>query len=163
MIQQMGRQPRVAKGPHAVVNDARVPEPRRHLPLDRPARRWIRRPPLDRPARRWTHPRWCLHGGVGKEGACHELARLGWAFVVLAPGTATVAALARGVPPSWIENISGAEAWALLKAAEGRSQGRQIGCVAAKPCTRELRGPPTADVCTPEGFGCYDLTSTTLA
>ena len=42
--------------------------------------------------------------------------RLGWAFIgVNASGH--IIAIARGVPPSWITNIPGAEAWALLQAA----------------------------------------------
>ena len=42
--------------------------------------------------------------------------RLGWAFVVLNPHNHVVA-VARGVPPCYVEDIPGAEAWALLQAA----------------------------------------------
>ena len=43
--------------------------------------------------------------------------RCGWAFVVICPETGEVIASAMGVPPPWITDIGGAEAWAMLQAA----------------------------------------------
>ena len=46
-----------------------------------------------------------------------ELMRCGWAFVVTCFATGKVIASAMGVPPAWIADIGGAEAWAILQAA----------------------------------------------
>ena len=43
--------------------------------------------------------------------------RCGWAFVVICFETGEVIASAMGVPPSWIAEIGGAEACAMLQAA----------------------------------------------
>ena len=43
--------------------------------------------------------------------------RCGWAFVVICFDTGNVVASAMGVPPPWITDIGGAEAWAMLQAA----------------------------------------------
>ena len=48
--------------------------------------------------------------------------RLGWAFVALDSHGCEIAA-ASGVPPPWINSISGAEAWALLMAARAAAPG----------------------------------------
>ena len=50
------------------------------------------------------------------DGPVVELGRCGWSFVVLNDqGQATAAAY--GVPPPWIEDIGGSEAWAVLQVA----------------------------------------------
>ena len=49
-------------------------------------------------------------------------ARLGWAFVAV-DGSGNTVAAASGVPPPWIDSITGAEAWALLMAARSASHG----------------------------------------
>lgn len=46
-----------------------------------------------------------------------EFTRIGWAFVTLNADLAITAA-AHGIPPPKIEDIGGAEAWALLQAAK---------------------------------------------
>ena len=48
--------------------------------------------------------------------------RLGWAFVAVDQSGNHIAA-ASGIPPSWIDSISGAEAWALLMAARAAAPG----------------------------------------
>ena len=44
------------------------------------------------------------------------LARCGWSFVAL-DEQGNVTAIARGVPPQWIDDIHGAEVWAMVQAA----------------------------------------------
>ena len=51
-----------------------------------------------------------------------ELARLGWAFVAL-DAEDKIAAIARGIPPKWIHDIPGAEAWALCQAGSAAEPG----------------------------------------
>ena len=48
------------------------------------------------------------------DGPIPELARGGWAFVVLNDDGVIVAS-AYGVPPPWIKDIGGAEAWGVLQ------------------------------------------------
>ena len=48
------------------------------------------------------------------DGIVPELAHTGWACVVLGED-GTVVAAAYGVPPPWIKEIGGAEAWALYQ------------------------------------------------
>ena len=48
------------------------------------------------------------------DGPIPEVARGGWSFAVL-NGEGTVVASAYGVPPPWIKDIGGAEAWAVLQ------------------------------------------------
>ena len=50
--------------------------------------------------------------GSARDGPTPELMRLGWGFVVLDSG-GNISAAAYGVPPPWIVDIGGAEAWAL--------------------------------------------------
>jgi len=54
--------------------------------------------------------------GSYRDGRFKELARGGWGFVVISKDGRIVAA-ASGVPPEWIDDIGGAEAWALYQAA----------------------------------------------
>ena len=53
--------------------------------------------------------------GSARDGPIPELERLGWSFAVV-DGNGKVAAAAYGVPPPWITDIGGAEAWALYQA-----------------------------------------------
>ena len=55
--------------------------------------------------------------GSALDGPNPELMRCGWAFVVISFETVEVVASAMGVPPPWIADIGGAEAWAMLQAA----------------------------------------------
>ena len=66
-------------------------------------------------------PEGLLHGVVYSDGSRldgpHDnLARLGWSFVAV-DHEGKVFAKASGVPPAWIIDIPGAEAWAILQAA----------------------------------------------
>ena len=54
--------------------------------------------------------------GSIQDGKYVELARGGWGFVVISDEGKLVAA-ASGVPPEWIVDIGGAEAWAIYQAA----------------------------------------------
>ena len=54
--------------------------------------------------------------GSLRDGKFAELARSGWSFVVIDDKGRIVAA-ANGVPPGWIVDIGGAEAWAIYQAA----------------------------------------------
>jgi hypothetical protein len=49
------------------------------------------------------------------DGIVIETGRCGWAFVVIG-GDGNIAAAAYGVPPPWIQDIGGAEAWATYQA-----------------------------------------------
>ena len=49
------------------------------------------------------------------DGIVKETGRCGWAFVVIGVD-GTVSAAAYGVPPPWIQDIGGAEAWAIFQA-----------------------------------------------
>ena len=52
--------------------------------------------------------------GSARDGPIPELVRLGWAVVVL-DDRCNILAAAFGVPPPWIVDIGGAEAWALYQ------------------------------------------------
>ena len=54
--------------------------------------------------------------GSRLDGPSALLARNGWAFVVVDEWD-NVVALANGLPPDWIDDIPGTEAWAMLQAA----------------------------------------------
>ena len=54
--------------------------------------------------------------GSFRDGKFAELARSGWSFIVISDRGRVVAA-ASGVPPDWIVDIGGAEAWAIYQAA----------------------------------------------
>jgi len=55
--------------------------------------------------------------GSRLDGPTSLLARNGWAFVVLNDDDETVAS-ASGLPPAWVDNIPGTEAWALSQAGQ---------------------------------------------
>ena len=63
--------------------------------------------------------------GSRLDGLVELLAVNGWAFVAV-DDTGEPTAIARGIPPSWITDIPGAEAWAVLQAALRRSPGGAI-------------------------------------
>ena len=67
--------------------------------------------------------------GSALDGPAVELMRCGWSFVVRTAGVVTAAAC--GVPPPWITDIAGSEAWALLQAAIRALPG---GCVFKGDC-----------------------------
>ena len=91
------------------------------------------------------------------DGSCRDAQhgdtkRLGWSFVVMGPGERVIAA-ARGYPPAFITDNTGAEAWALLQAiafcgggssfrsdskpcVDGIASGRQLACSARRPLAR---------------------------
>ena len=53
--------------------------------------------------------------GSSRDGPIPELERLGWAFVIVG-SSGEILASAYGVPPPWITDIGGAEAWGLYQA-----------------------------------------------
>ena len=55
--------------------------------------------------------------GAALDGPLEEFRRCAWAFVALDSSNRVVAA-ARGVAPGWVDDIGGAEAWALLQAGQ---------------------------------------------
>ena len=68
------------------------------------------------------------------DGPATLLARNGWAFVVL-DANCVIIATACGVPPEWITDIPGTEAWAVIQAAFGA----ELGCsytVDCEPCVK---------------------------
>ena len=58
--------------------------------------------------------------GSRLDGLVELLAVNGWAFVAV-DGDGEPTAIARGIPPPWITDIAGAEAWAVLQAALRRA------------------------------------------
>ena len=74
-----------------------------------------------RPAGNAVHGTFYTDGSL-LDGELGEMQQLGWAFVaVSADGTRLAAA--SGVPPPWVQSISGAEAWAILCAARYAEEG----------------------------------------
>ena len=53
--------------------------------------------------------------GSARDGPLPELLRCGWSFIVI-DDTGKIIAAAYGVPPPWITDIGGSEAWALYQA-----------------------------------------------
>ena len=70
--------------------------------------------------------------GSRLDGSSALTARLGWSFAVLGAGGETVA-VARGLPPVWVTDIPGAEAWALYQAGTVAEPGSVFRCD-CKPC-----------------------------
>ena len=58
--------------------------------------------------------------GSRLDGKVTLLAVNGWAFIAVDDG-GTVTAIARGIPPPWITDIPGTEAWAVFQAARRRA------------------------------------------
>ena len=83
--------------------------------------------------------------GSRLDGPSSLLARNGWVFVAI-DESGDVVAHARGVPPSWIVDIPGTEAWALLQAATVAEPGSEFR-LDCKPCLDAIeRGPSLARV-----------------
>ena len=74
--------------------------------------------------------------GSRLDGPSDLLARNGWAFVVIDEVGETIAA-AQGIPPRWIEDIPGTEAWAVLQAASRAEPGctYRVDC---EPCVNAI-------------------------
>ena len=71
--------------------------------------RWILKPPGG------TFRGKVYSDGSRLDGPTRLLARNGWAFVVIDDDGVVIAA-ASGIPPDWVEDIPGTEAWALTQA-----------------------------------------------
>ena len=79
--------------------------------------------------------------GSRLDGPSALLARNGWAFVVV-DEWGNVIALANGLPPDWIDDIPGTEAWAMLQAACFAEPGKCQYFVDCEPCVNAVhRGP----------------------
>jgi hypothetical protein len=76
--------------------------------------------------------------GSALDGPNPNLVRCGWAFVVL-DNEGNVTASASGVPPPWIDDIGGAEAWALLQAALRAVPGKCRYKVDCEPCVNAVQ------------------------
>jgi len=74
--------------------------------------------------------------GSRLDGPSALLARHGWSFVAMDRGGAVVA-VARGVPPPWVDDIPGAEAWAVLQAAYVAELGSQFR-IDCEPCVKAI-------------------------
>ena len=61
--------------------------------------------------------------GSALDGPYRQLIRCGWGFVMI-DALGNITAAARGVPPPWIDDIGGAEGWALLQAATNSIPGQ---------------------------------------
>ncbi len=92
---------------------------------------WIVRPPHGTARARF------YTDGSRLDGPTALLARNGWAFVAI-DNDGEVVASARGVPPPWIVDIPGTEAWALLQAAMVAEPGSdyRLDCL---PCVDAIK------------------------
>ena len=77
--------------------------------------------------------------GSSLDGPIPELARGGWAFAVL-DDRGVITASAYGVPPPWIKDIGGAEAWAVLQVGPRAIPGRVKYMVDCQPCVFMIHG-----------------------
>ena len=77
------------------------------------------------------------------DGPTPELARCGWAFAVL-NDLGEVVAAAYGVPPPWIKDIGGAEAWAVLQVGLRAMPGKVKYMIDCQPCVYMIHGGVTA-------------------
>jgi hypothetical protein len=100
-------------------------------------------PPKDEATFNWVvmPPGGTFRGAVYSDGSRLDgpsqlLARNGWAFVVMNPAGEVMAA-ANGVTPRWIDDIPGAEAWALTQAATRAEPGctYRVDC---EPCVKAV-------------------------
>ena len=93
---------------------------------------WIKKPPSI-----W------LKGTVYPDGSWLDgpgaLARGGWAFVVV-DEIGQVLAIARGLPPNWVTDIPGCEAWAVLQAAALAEPGKVDFKSDCQPCVNACKG-----------------------
>ena len=74
--------------------------------------------------------------GSRLDGPTPLLARNGWAFVVLNEANEIIAS-ASGIPPDWVEDIPGTEAWALTQAAYHAEPGCTF-FVDCEPCVKAV-------------------------
>ena len=86
----------------------------------------------------------CLEGtaysdGSLLDGPTPELARCGWAFVVL-NDEGRIVASAYGVPPPWIKDIGGAEAWAVFQVGLRATPGKIKFMIDCQPCVSMIHG-----------------------
>ena len=72
-------------------------------------------------------------------GSIPELARGGWAFAVLT-GDWEIVASAYGVPPPWIKDIGGAEAWGVLQVGLRVVPGNVKFMIDCQPCVYMIHG-----------------------
>ncbi len=77
------------------------------------------------------------------DGPIAELARGGWAFAVL-DHNGKIVASAYGVPPPWIKDIGGAEAWAVLQVGLRAVPGKVKFMIDCKPWVYMIHGGVTA-------------------
>ena len=104
---------------------------------------WVVRPPDDMCG---TFLGTVYSDGSRLDGPMPLLARNGWAFVVV-DAVGTIIASANGLTPDWVDDIPGAEAWALFQAASRA----WLGCryrVDCEPCVKAFhngREAATAD------------------
>ena len=90
-------------------------------------------------------PNGCFRGRVYSDGSRLDgptplLARNGWAFTVINDDNITIAS-ASGVPPDWVEDIPGTEAWALAQAAFHAEPGCTF-FVDCEPCVKAVHDGP---------------------
>ena len=88
------------------------------------------------------------------DGPIPELARGGWSFAVLNE-QGTIVAAACGVPPPWIKDIGGAEAWAVLQAGLRATPGKLSYMIDCQPCVLMIHGS-TADATDAKRPHCTD-------
>ena len=74
--------------------------------------------------------------GSRLDGKVTLLAVNGWAFIAVDDG-GTVTAIARGIPPPWISDIAGTEAWAVLQAARRRAPDAPLR-IDCEPCVTAI-------------------------
>ena len=79
--------------------------------------------------------------GSRRDGHDARAARLGWAVIGLDERGVKVVE-ARGVPPGWVRDIPGAEAWALYQAGTIAEPGSAFKCD-CKPCVDAVHNGPT--------------------
>jgi hypothetical protein len=82
-------------------------------------------------------------GGSLRDGPIVELGRCGWAFGVL-DDSGRIVASAHGVPPPWIKDIGGAEAWAALQVGLRAVPGKVKLMIDCQPCVAMIHGGLTA-------------------
>ena len=76
--------------------------------------------------------------GSRLDGKFPTLAVNGWAFVAINDSN-QITAIARGIPPPWIGDIPGTEAWAVLQAALRRTPNAPLR-IDCEPCVKAIHG-----------------------
>ena len=77
------------------------------------------------------------------DGPIAELVRCGWAFAVL-DDDGRIVASTYGVPPPWIKDIGGAEAWGVLQVGLRAIPGKVKFMIDCQPCVYMIHGGITA-------------------